>query len=382
MSTRFRHFITLLPLLLLSAGPAQSFEFIGSKWPTSSVTVNADIASFFGEVSPSGIPWNQAFQEAANSWNATTTFRINVADSFSNPCAGIDFASNNVTGNNQNGVDFTNNLCGNLFGLGTLAVTITLFELGNSDETAEADVVFNRNESWDVYNGPWRGNASDFRRVAAHELGHVIGLDHEDSVPALMATFVTFGSTIETPQADDINGVNILYGDAALEPIVMQLEEPVAGEAKTGVANLRGWAVALGGINRVELTVDGVSRGNIPIGGRRVDVADDFPTYPNAAESGFSMAFNYSELSAGNHNVVVRAFDNVGNSLQQAATFTVVRFDNSFIGNPASVSLSNATINNNDPSITILNLQAEGQFYDVIMQWRTATQSFEIIQIQ
>ncbi|NJN47680.1 MAG: matrixin family metalloprotease [Candidatus Competibacteraceae bacterium] len=371
----------LLSLSVLTS-PAQSFELIGSKWPTSSVTMSADIASFFGEVSPSGIAWNQAFQEAANSWNTSTAFRINVADSFSNPCAGIDFPGNNVTGNNQNGVDFTNTLCGDLFGLGTLAVTITLFELSNRDETAESDVVFNRNETWDVYNGPWRSNAADFRRVAAHELGHVIGLDHEDDVPALMATFVTFGSTIETPQADDINGVNVLYGAATLDPIVMQLEEPVADEAKTGVANLRGWAVALGVINRVELTVDGVFRGNVPIGGRRVDVADDFPAYPNAADSGFSMAFNYSELSAGTHNVLVRAFDNVGNSLQQTATFTVERFDNPFIPDPTSVSLSNATISNDDPSITILNLQADGQFYDVMMQWRTATQSFEIIQIQ
>jgi len=381
MSCRFRSLITFILLMLLSS-PSQSFELIGSRWPTASVTMNADIASFFGEVSPSGISWNQAFQDAATSWNITTTFSVNVDNSFSDPCAGIDLSSDRVTGNNQNGVDFTNNLCGQLFGLGTLAVTITLFELDNRTETAEADMVFNSNQTWDIYTGPWRGNAADFRRVAAHELGHVIGLDHEDNVPALMATFVAVGSTIETPQADDINGVNVLYGGDTLAPIVLQLEEPITGEVATGVANLRGWVVTLAGINRVELLVDGVSQGNIPVGGRRVDVADNFPAYPDAINSGFSMAFNYSELNAGNHNVVVRAFDNAGNSLDQTAIFTVVRFDNPFITDPASVSLSNATINHNDSSITILNLQADGQFYDVILRWKTATQNYEIIQIQ
>jgi len=49
----------------------------------------------------------------------------------------------------------------------------------------------------------------DFRRVALHELGHVIGLDHESGPPAIMAPNI---SNLDRLQPDDIAGVNALYG--------------------------------------------------------------------------------------------------------------------------------------------------------------------------
>jgi len=40
--------------------------------------------------------------------------------------------------------------------------------------------VFNNRRTWDSYRGALRSRSEDFRRVAIHEFGHVLGLDHPD----------------------------------------------------------------------------------------------------------------------------------------------------------------------------------------------------------
>ena len=57
--------------------------------------------------------------------------------------------------------------------------------------------------------GPQQGNVFDFARIAAHELGHTIGLGHESIKPALMSPVA---GDIEVPLQDDIHGVAALYG--------------------------------------------------------------------------------------------------------------------------------------------------------------------------
>ncbi|MCU0807904.1 MAG: hypothetical protein MUC53_08175, partial [Candidatus Contendobacter sp.] len=73
---------------------------------------------------------------------------------------------------------------------------------------------------------------------------------------------------------------------ATNEQIILHLEEPGCGNVYSGVGNIRGWAVAPQGIQRIELAIDGVYRTNIPSGGLRTDVGDAYPTYPNANGSG------------------------------------------------------------------------------------------------
>jgi hypothetical protein len=94
--------------------------------------------------------------------------------------------------------------------------------------------------------------------------------------------------------------------------IVLALEEPAANSTYTGVANIRGWVVGSAGINRVELSIDGELKTNIPVGGRRTDVGGAYLSYPDSSNSGFSMAFNYSNLASGQHAVLVRAIDREG----------------------------------------------------------------------
>jgi hypothetical protein len=169
---------------------------------------------------------------------------------------------------------------------------------------------------------------------------------------------------------------SVLAGD-----IVLNLEEPGANSTYTGIANVRGWVVGSKGINRVELYVNGELKNNIPIGGLRTDVGHQYPNYPNSSYSGYSMAFNYSGLPAGQHSIVVRAIDSEGSFKDSSATFNVTRFDNSYISNSSSVSLNGATISNDNQSIFISNMTADGKKYDIRLDWRTATQGYTITQI-
>lgn len=160
------------------------------------------------------------------------------------------------------------------------------------------------------------------------------------------------------------------------------LEEPVQGEPHMGVGNLRGWAVAEKGIDRVEVSIDGAYAFDAPYGGNRADVGGAFPDIPASQKSGFSLAYNYSNLSRGEHVISVTAFDSIGNEKTASSTFSVVRFDSSFISSPDAVDLDNATCRVEGDEISLVDVLIEGALYDLAAKWRTAEQGFEIIEIR
>lgn len=191
---RSRQLLGLALLAVLCAGPAQAFQLSGNKWPTATTSFHVDIPGANGL-------WNTAFENAMTEW-AATVFQFTIfSNSLADPC-GDDL---------RNGVGFRSDVCGFAFGSTTLAITQTRFIPGTPGELIEADIIFNSNEQWDVFNGPLTSSVNDFKRVAVHELGHAIGLSHEDSVASIMATFQ---GDIEIPQQDDINAMLTLYGGA------------------------------------------------------------------------------------------------------------------------------------------------------------------------
>jgi hypothetical protein len=168
---------------------------------------------------------------------------------------------------------------------------------------------------------------------------------------------------------------------ATNEQIILTLEEPGSDSVYSGVGNIRGWAVAPQGIQRIELSIDGVYRTDIPSGGLRTDVGDAYPTYPHADASGFSMAFNYSNLAPGPHTLTVRAIDGRDDDRTATVTFNVARFDSSFVNDPGRVSLNGANVRDDGRSILIDNLLVEGKRYNLRLGWRTAAQGFAISEI-
>ena len=160
------------------------------------------------------------------------------------------------------------------------------------------------------------------------------------------------------------------------------LEEPVKGQVHTGVGNLRGWAVASEGITKVEILVDGVLAFEAPYGGERGDVGGAFPDVAGSSESGFSLAYNYSSLSAGPHTITAVAHNALGETKESAARFEVVRFDSPFIADPNAVNLNDASCTVSSDEISIVDALVEGSVYDLRLKWRTAEQGFEIIEIR
>jgi hypothetical protein len=79
-----------------------------------------------------------------------------------------------------------------------------------NDEILAGDITFNDTYDWRI--GPYGGESSwDIALIAAHEVGHSIGLDHSDASQALMAPYFSVRQTFDGLQADDIQGVCTLY---------------------------------------------------------------------------------------------------------------------------------------------------------------------------
>jgi hypothetical protein len=163
--------------------------------------------------------------------------------------------------------------------------------------------------------------------------------------------------------------------------IKVVIEEPAVGESYSGVTNLRGWVVSPAGIGRyaLEVYIDGEFAFYMPVGGNRADVAEAYSNYPGSDQSGFSMAFNYKSLSPGTHEIKVRAFDNVDNYNDAWVSFDAERFKSDFIADESDIDLSTAEnvylVDNQTYSVT--GATVEGQKWDFLLSWDTASQSFK-----
>ncbi|MCH1601041.1 MAG: Ig-like domain-containing protein [Pseudomonadales bacterium] len=168
------------------------------------------------------------------------------------------------------------------------------------------------------------------------------------------------------------------------------LESPAESDTYSGVSTLRGWAVAEEGISKVDIYIDGNFFQSAPYGGKRDDVGSVFPDINNSGESGFALAFNFSDLSAGTHTIRVEAETNSSGgfggsesrSLSRTSQFQVTKFPSPFLPADQSPDLSGASCVISEQTIHILDTLVDGSVYDVSLQWRTADQGFQIQEIR
>ena len=199
------------------SGSAHAYDFITDEsgiyvitWDPGTVSMVLKLPAPTSSLTD-GSTYNSSVQAAMSAWNS----RLGTLQLSSQ----IQAVSPATNGNGINEITMESTVGGEAFGTNVLAVTLS-YSRGNS--RAEADLIFNTAYTWDSYRGPRNGRtAIDLQRVAIHELGHVLGLDHPDeasppqTVNAIMNSHI---SNIDTMQADDITGAQILYGAPGFVP--------------------------------------------------------------------------------------------------------------------------------------------------------------------
>jgi hypothetical protein len=156
--------------------------------------------------------------DGARSWDEVAASAVS---SWDRQLVSIDLVSrieNRARAGNDgiNDMFFADDVFGDAFGPTTLATTNTW---RRGETRVETNIIFNRAKNWNSYRGPLRPGVIDFRRVALHALGHILGLSHPDlegqTVAAVMnSTSHDAGGVFDDLQDDDIRGARALYGAA------------------------------------------------------------------------------------------------------------------------------------------------------------------------
>ena len=97
---------------------------------------------------------------------------------------------------------------------GVLANTTSFFFTNAPDQTVECDTRFSDTVNWYTGTGTPAEDQFDWWSVATHEMGHCLGLEHEDHVnpPPVMRSVLSMGAVMRQLTPDDVAGRNSIYG--------------------------------------------------------------------------------------------------------------------------------------------------------------------------
>jgi hypothetical protein len=97
---------------------------------------------------------------------------------------------------------------------GVLANTTSFFFTDAPEQTVECDTRFSNTVNWYTGTGTPAADQFDWWSVATHEMGHCLGLEHEDRVnpPPVMRSVLSMGTVMRQLTPDDVAGRNSIYG--------------------------------------------------------------------------------------------------------------------------------------------------------------------------
>ncbi len=180
-----------------------------NRWPDGTIVMHLQLGSSGGPLEDGSPDWDAAAVGALLAWN--------------NVMGGAEFnrgPANAPMGrsNNFNNVFFANTIYDEAWDEGVLATTLTRYS-PSAGTSVESDVLFNTAGAFNSYRGPQRSGVYDFWRTAAHEFGHVLGLDHPhdygqfvDAIMNQTGFRATYFPATDALTADDVAGIQALYG--------------------------------------------------------------------------------------------------------------------------------------------------------------------------
>ena len=227
-SSRWLRFVAVCGLGISSLGTARAYVLEDSYWQIPLVPMRVQMGPADFPLADGSTDWNSVVENALALWNEQMD-RMQ----FSWTVAGTGTPASQ--GDGVNSIQFSSTVYGDKFGPSVLAITLTD---STGDEMNETDVLFNTANSFNSFRGTAYSNyvtsSFDLHRIALHELGHVLGLDHPDehgqTVDAIMNANI---SDLYTIQPDDVAGAVSLYGAPPSAP-------PPTGNAQTLQISTRG----------------------------------------------------------------------------------------------------------------------------------------------
>ncbi|MEG0132740.1 MAG: N-acetylmuramoyl-L-alanine amidase [Clostridium sp.] len=126
---------------------------------------------------------------------------------------------------------------------------------------------------------------------------------------------------VSTERQEDIGNNQAEKADEILLPIVSKIENPIDNQKLTGDFFIKGFAVSVEGISKVDVYIDEVINGRATYGISRKDIGDKYSNYPNADKSGFT--YKVTNIPDGNHTVKIVVTDIKGDVQEQSTTIVV-----------------------------------------------------------
>jgi hypothetical protein len=227
-------------LFVMAGGAAQAYNYNTCNgnavvWGGASNTMQISTVSF-----PPGTSWDSDIQDAMWHWNNVKGSRFNYY---------YTRGSGHSLGNGKNEMYFDATEASG----STLAITHTNYHcywlFGWNYGIDETDIAFNTNAGWNTgaFNYSNLGSPFDFEQVAEHELGHALGLNHENRWLALMNAYYPNGGPLgyykeHNPSGDDRGGARVLYSDGTTEVDVAGAALTFTGGGNSGLVSSPSYA--------------------------------------------------------------------------------------------------------------------------------------------